>query len=218
MRAGPSHPTLRVVGVLVVAALGLGAPSIVAAQDETLPLALTPAQQEGPYYPVEIPSDHDADLTFVGDSGTVAAGRPMDLEGVLLDSTGGPIEGAVVEIWQTDALGVYLHPGDPGFPERDESFQGYGTSETDADGAWAFRTILPEIYGGRPRHIHAKVQVEGEDVLTTQIYFSGGDIPEAGTIEESGSELDALLIEVIAETDEDGAEILRAEHRLVVEP
>ena len=185
------------------------------AQDEP-PLMLTPSQQEGPYYPVEIPSDHDADLTVVGDAETVAAGQPLLLHGVLLDSSGEPIEGAVVEIWQTDAVGIYLHPGDPDFEDRDTAFQGFGTSVTDADGIWAFRTILPEVYGSRPRHIHAKVKVGDETVLTTQIYFSGGDIPAEGALEATGGELDALLVAVEAVVAEDGSEVLTAEHAVVV--
>ena len=217
MRPGTPPPTWRALGALAAVALVFGAIAPVAAQEAaTEPLMLTPAQQEGPFYPVEIPADVDADLTVVGDSETVALGQPLVLQGLLLDSTGQPIEGAVVEIWQTDAFGVYLHPGDPGFDDRDPAFQGFGTSTTDAEGAWAFRTILPELYGGRPRHIHAKVKVADETVLTTQVYFSGGDIPDEGTLEMSGSELDALLIEVVADTDEDGEAILTAGHRLVV--
>ena len=216
MRAGHSHPTLRPLGALAVAALVLGAITPVMAQEDAEPLFVTPPQPEGPFYPVEIPDDHDADLTIVGDSGQVAAGQPLVLEGVLLDPEGAPIEGALIEIWQTDAFGAYLHPDDARYADRDQAFQGFGSSETDAQGAWAFRTILPELYGGRPRHIHAKVRIGDDEVLTTQIYFSGGDIPDEGTLELTGTEQDALLIEVIAEEDEEGDRILTAEHRLVV--
>lgn len=184
--------------------------------EEGSPLALTPAQQEGPFYPLEIPADHDADLTKVEGSDEHAAGEVLVLDGVVLRVDGTPIEGAAVEIWQTDAYGVYLHPGDPDFAERDSAFQGFGEATSDVDGAWSFRTILPEVYGGRPRHIHAKVKVDDATVLTTQIYFSGGDIPSEGSIGESGTDLDALLVEVHAELDERGAEVLKARHLLVV--
>jgi protocatechuate 3,4-dioxygenase beta subunit len=216
MSAGRFHPRPHLLGALVVFAVALGTTAPVVAQETDEPVALTPSQQEGPYYPVEIPVDHDADLTVVGESEVVATGQPLMLEGVLLDAGGAPIEGAVVEIWQTDAFGVYLHPGDPGYADRDAAFQGFGASSTDAQGTWAFRTILPELYGGRPRHIHAKVKVDDETVLTTQIYFSGGDIPSDGALEETGSELDALLVEVHAAADEDGTEVLTAHHLLVV--
>ncbi len=208
-------------GLAAISAAGLltiGASATMAAQDEDV-LVLTPPQVEGPYYPVEVPLDHDADLTVVEGSGAVAAGDVLLLEGVLVRADGTPVAGGTVEIWQTDAMGVYLHPGDPGFADRDPAFQGFGTTVTDAAGAWAFRTILPEVYGSRPRHIHAKVKVDGETVLTTQIYFSGGDIPAEGALAETGTELDALLVEVHAAADDDGeggGPTLTAEHTLVI--
>jgi protocatechuate 3,4-dioxygenase beta subunit len=202
---GPAASTLLVLGVFNAAG----------AQDEES-LALTPAQVEGPFYPLEIPLDHDADLTVVEGSEEVAAGTPLVLEGVLLRADGSPLEGATIQIWQTDAHGVYLHPGDPGLADRDVAFQGFGESVTDAEGAWAFRTILPEVYGGRPRHIHAKVVAGDQTLLTTQIYFSGGDIPAEGALEQTGTELDALLVEPLLQADEDGLQTLTAYHRLVV--
>ena len=204
---------LGAVGAAGLLALAAWAPAL--AEDHAS-LVLTPSQAEGPYYPVEIPEDRDPDLTVVDGSDEVAGGDVLELSGVLLREDGTALEGATVEIWQTDALGVYLHPADPGYDDRDSAFQGFGTSLTDAEGAWAFRTILPELYGSRPRHIHAKVKVDDETVLTTQIYFSGGDIPAEGALEETGTELDALLVKVRAVDDEDGARILTAEHTLVL--
>jgi protocatechuate 3,4-dioxygenase beta subunit len=180
------------------------------------PLVLTPSQQEGPFYPVELPADRDSDLTVVEGSAGPAGGETLLLDGSLVTLDGEPVEGAVVEIWQTDDLGVYLHPQDPGFADRDEAFQGYGESVTDASGAWSFRTILPELYGGRPRHIHAKVKVEGETALTTQIYFSGGDIPETGTVAVTDALTDALTIEAVSDVDANGKPVLRAEHIIVI--
>ena len=81
---------------------------------------------------------------------------------------------------------------------------------------WSFRTILPDIYGGRPRHIHAKVRIDGQDVLTTQIYFSGGDIPGDGSVEQTGSELDLLMVEALRVPADDGSEILGAQHVIVL--
>lgn len=217
MRPGTPSPTLRALGALGAVALILGTVAPVAAQEgATEPLALTPPQQEGPFYPVEIPADRDSDLTVIEGSEARASGEVLLLEGLLLRPDGSAVEGAVVEIWQTDDRGVYLHPRDPGFPDRDEAFQGFGESITDEDGAWTFRTILPEVYGGRPRHIHAKVKLEDQTLLTTQVYFSGGDIPAEGALEQTGTELDALLVEAFADEDEDGAAILRAQHLLVV--
>jgi protocatechuate 3,4-dioxygenase beta subunit len=145
-----------------------------------------------------------------------AAGQTLLIDGDLLTLDGAPVEGAVVEIWQTDDRGVYLHPQDPGIADRDPAFQGYGESVTDEAGSWSFRTILPELYGGRPRHIHAKVKVGDQTVLTTQIYFSGGDIPAEGTVAVTDAVTDALTVEALADVDADGEAVLRASHRIVI--
>lgn len=98
-------------------------------------------------------------------------GEPLILFGQVLDVNGVPIPDAAVEIWQTDASGVYDHPNDPTTANRDLTFQFYGTSMTDADGWYVFRTILPGEYEPRPRHIHFKVKQQGVTVLTSQFYF-----------------------------------------------
>ena len=166
--------------------------------------------------PVASPEDRDADLTVVLGMRAPALGEPLIVSGWLLRPDGPAVEGATVEIWQTDHQGVYLHPGDPDFERRDRGFQGYGESVTDADGRWSFRTILPEVYGSRPRHIHAKVRLDGSELLTTQIYFSGGDIPPEGAVDLTGTELDALIVEAVRRTREDGEALLTAEHLLIV--
>ena len=95
----------------------------------------------------------------------------LALKGRVLDTTGAPVTGARVEVWQVDHQGIYLHPGDPGLAKRDKAFQGYGEARTDAAGAFVFRTISPPAYAGRPRHIHAKITPPGGATLTTQLYF-----------------------------------------------
>ena len=203
-------------GSLVVSS---GTAAVAASPDATEQpdaLVVTPSQPEGPFYPVELPVDRDADLTLVAGADGPAAGEPLLLVGQLLTVDGGPVEGAVIEIWQTDDGGVYLHPQDPEIAARDSAFQGYGQSLTDEAGAWSFRTILPEIYGGRPRHIHAKIKIAGETALTTQIYFSGGDIPGEGTVPITDDVTDALTVEAFADLDADGNAVLRASHLIVI--
>ncbi len=141
----------------------------------TLPLALTPAQTEGPYYPVNKPADTDNDLTIVAGSDTPAAGEVLLLSGRVLDVNAQPIAGVTVQIWQTDSQGIYLHPDDPKLSQRDPNFQSYGESLTGADGSYGFKTILPGLYEPRPRHIHVKVVKDGETLLTTQFYFTGDE-------------------------------------------
>ena len=85
-----------------------------------------------------------------------------------------PIRGATIEIWQCDANGVYLHSGSAGGHEKqDSNFQGYGRFLTASSGAYLFRTIKPVPYTGRTPHIHAKVRINGRELLTTQLYIKG---------------------------------------------
>lgn len=133
-------------------------------------LRATPAQTEGPFYPLDLPDDHDADLL---QHGTLAStrGQPAIVGGTLTDLDGRPLRGGVVEIWQCDAGGVYRHPGDP--RPHDPAFQGFGRTTVDADGRWRFRTLRPVAYSGRTPHIHVKVRLGARELLTTQLYVAG---------------------------------------------
>ena len=91
----------------------------------------------------------------------------------MLDKRGGIVKGAMLEIWQCDANGIYNHPGDNGLKRRDAAFQGYGRTTVDGDGRYAFRTIRPVAYPGRTPHIHFKVHAPGAGRLTTQMYVAG---------------------------------------------
>src|SRR4051812_33196030 len=83
---------------------------------------LTPAQTEGPFYPVELPQDTDADLLRKG-TRQYARGQAAWVDGVVTDLQGKPVSGAQVEIWQCDQEGHYHHPGDRG--RADPDFQGF---------------------------------------------------------------------------------------------
>jgi len=127
----------------------------------------TPAQTEGPFYPVEFPRDSDHDLLRNG-TARYAKGQPAWVSGQLRDLQGRPLAGAQVEIWQCDEAGHYHHPGDGG--RADPAFQGFGRVTVGADGQWRFRTIRPVAYGGRTPHIHLKVRLDRRELLTTQLY------------------------------------------------
>ncbi len=101
-----------------------------------------------------------------------ANGELLILYGQILDNAGNPVSNAGIEIWQTDASGVYDHPQDPGTNSRDTAFQFFGSTTADNDGWYAFRTIMPGRYEPRPRHIHFKVKQDGNTLLTSQFYFS----------------------------------------------
>jgi len=134
---------------------------------------VTPGQTEGPFYPVSFPADTDADLVLVKGQAALAMGQITHVSGRVLDHRGEIVRGAMVEIWQCDANGIYNHPRAPGHARHDRGFQGYGRTQVDAVGRYAFRTIRPVAYPGRAPHIHFKVHAPGLGRLTTQLYIAG---------------------------------------------
>jgi protocatechuate 3,4-dioxygenase beta subunit len=136
-------------------------------------LTLTPAQTEGPYYPNQLPLDQDNDLLIVNDGITPALGTVAWISGRILDRTGSPIRNALIEIWQADNLGSYIHTQGAQNGRRDGNFQGYGRFQTSSNGAYLFRTIKPGLYTGRERHVHAKITLPTGRTLTTQLYVEG---------------------------------------------
>lgn len=134
------------------------------------PPSPTPAQAQGPFYPRVLPADRDHDLVQIAGRDRPAAGTVAHVEGRVGDVRGQPVAGALVEIWQCDVHGRYLRPADDGPGPRDENFQGYGQVRTDAAGAYAFRTIRPVPYAGRPPHIHFQITHPRHPRLVTQLY------------------------------------------------
>jgi protocatechuate 3,4-dioxygenase beta subunit len=87
-----------------------------------------------------------------------------------------PLEGAWVDIWHCNALGVYSDVSDPGFDTGGQQFlRGYQV--TDANGVAVFTTIYPGWYSGRTVHIHFKIRTgmsERESSFydfTAQLFF-----------------------------------------------
>jgi protocatechuate 3,4-dioxygenase beta subunit len=142
---------------------------------EELARVRTPPQTEGPFYPNKLPLDTDNDLLVINDAITPAVGEITHLTGRILDAKGKPVRNALVEIWQCDGKGVYIHTGDSGRKEdqRDKNFQGFGRFLTGARGEYYFRTIKPVPYPGRTPHIHFKIKRSGKELLTTQCYIKG---------------------------------------------
>lgn len=136
-------------------------------------LVRTPAQTEGPFYPDKLPLDTDNDLIIINDETTPAVGEVTHLTGRILDAKGGPIRNALVEIWQVDGKGSYIHSKDLLRARADEHFQGFGRFLTGSTGEYYFRTIKPVKYPGRCPHIHVKVRKGSKELLTTQCYVKG---------------------------------------------
>lgn len=170
----------------------------------------TPAQSEGPFYPVSPPADTDADLLRQG-AATYAKGQPCWLDGQVRDTAGRPLAGAVVEIWQCDAEGHYRHPRDG--DRADPDFQAFGRAQADAQGRYRFRTIRPVAYSGRTPHIHLKVKQGQRTLLTTQLYVAGDPGNAADFLWRRLSEADRAALTVPFQPAADG---LRASFDIVV--
>lgn len=136
-------------------------------------LVRTPRQTEGPFYPDHLPLDTDNDLIVVNDSLNPAVGEVTWLSGRVLDGRGDPVRNALVEIWQCDQHGVYLHSKSDNAAKRDRNFQGFGRFLTGSTGEYVFRTIKPVPYPGRTPHIHFAIKLKGRKEFVTQCYIKG---------------------------------------------
>lgn len=137
-------------------------------------LVLTPPSSEGPYYPDHLPLDQDSDLTMILGGKAPAGGTVTELGGRLLNADGKPVADRVIELWQTDVNGCYLHSkGVQKGKERDPAFQGYGKIVTNEKGEYRFRTIKPGLYSGRTLHWHVAVNEGEKRLLTTQLFIAG---------------------------------------------
>lgn len=162
-------------------------------------LTRTPAQTEGPFYPNKLPLDTDNDLIIINETITPAVGEITHLTGKILDAKGNPVRNALVEIWQCDAKGVYLHTNDSDQKKDilDKHFQGFGRFLTGSSGEYYFRTIKPVPYSIRTPHIHFKIKKAGKELLTTQCYIKGHPGNEKDAIymrTPAGKPRDALTV------------------------
>lgn len=137
----------------------------------------TEADAMGPFYVAGTPVVDD--LNRHGEPG-----EPLLLSGRILSAAEGtpPIEGARVEIWQTDGESRY-HPQDRGdyADFADQEIDLRGTVITGADGTYAVQTVVPGAYVPRPRHFHYRITAPGHAALVTQLYVTGD-----GTLSQPG--------------------------------
>ena len=186
---------------MLTASAGLAATAISATAIGN-PVAVTPANPEGPFYPKHQQVDMDTDLTRIEGQTERAQGTVIRVTGQVLDDQGEPIEGALVDIWQANTHGRYHHEDDPNTAPRDPNFQGWGMVKSDAEGRYSFTTIKPGAYGvdegwTRPPHIHYKVSRRGFHEITTQMYFSGETLNEPDALLQSVAEdsRDSLVVD-----------------------
>jgi protocatechuate 3,4-dioxygenase beta subunit len=146
--------------------------------------ALEPADPEGVELLAPVFGERDvdpveADLTVQHDGEPI--GERMVVTGRLVDTDGRPVRGQLVEIWQANAAGRYVHQGDQHPAPLDPHFTGNGRCLTDDDGVYRFTTIRPGPYpwrnhhnAWRPAHIHFSVfGTAMTHRLVTQMYFPG---------------------------------------------
>ena len=144
---------------------------------------------EGPFYIPDAPRfDGEGNLPMRDDE----PGTPLTFRGQVSSVDGTPLPGAKVEIWHADAVGFYSQFA-PALPEWNLR----GTVIADAEGRFAVHTVQPAPYqiphdgstgklieaagwhAWRPAHLHLKVSADGHQLITTQLYFKGGDYIES---------------------------------------
>lgn len=142
-------------------------------------LQQTPSQSRGPFYPDDLPLDRDNDLIIINENLTPAIGAVLHVSGHVYSTSGRAVKNALVEIWQTDSNGKYIHSQDYSISENDVNFQGFGRFLTDSSGRYRFRTVRPAAYGSaffrRTPHIHFAISAAGYTPLSTQMYFADED-------------------------------------------
>src|SRR5881398_1551771 len=121
IRTSIHHTRRRFVQGLTLGAAAYCVPGLFAEE-----LIATPRVTEGPFYPDKLPLDTDNDLLIINDSITPAVGQITHLTGRILGPMGQAIRNAIIEIWQVDANGAYIHSADASSGRNDKNFQGYG--------------------------------------------------------------------------------------------
>ena len=108
-------------------------------------------------------------------------GQRIIVSGRVLDDAGRPIPRTVIEIWQANAAGRYMHAADQWDAPLDPNFTGVGRVVADAAGAYRFVSVKPGAYpwknhdnAWRPAHIHLSLMGPAFATrLVTQMYFEG---------------------------------------------
>lgn len=167
---------------------------------KALALMPTPSETEGPFYPVINQKDKDADLTQIEGYINRADGQYIVISGRVIDVSGRPVGKAMLDIWQADANGRYRHPRDPNKSRLDHNFQGWAVIQTDEEGLYRFKTVMPGAYPAsstwtRPPHIHVKIFKPGYVALTTQMYFPNQELNKSDLLlsQKSAIEQSAMV-------------------------
>ena len=146
------------------------------------PLIVLPhmlSELSGPVFGHNSVRASDRDLTAQHKGAPI--GERIIVHGRVLDDAGRPVPNALIEIWQANAAGRYLHKVDQHDAPLDPNFSGAGRLLTTSEGTFEFKTIKPGSYpwgnhynAWRPAHIHFSLFGAGLlSRLVTQMYFPG---------------------------------------------
>jgi len=161
------------------------------------PLTLT--ERTGPLALEERFGITPADIARLSPGAPRALGQYIEVSGRLTDEDGAPLAGAMVEIWQANAAGKYIHEMDRHEAPVDPNFTGLGRFVTDAEGCYKFRSIKPGAYPviesdwwWRPPHIHFSIfGPSWMDRFITQIFFPGEPLNEVDLLLNAVADLEA---------------------------
>jgi protocatechuate 3,4-dioxygenase beta subunit len=144
-----------------------------------VPLPETLSERTGPAFGEDAVGELDNDLTRQHRGEPL--GERIVVSGRVLDTDGRPVRNTLIEIWQANAAGRYLHDNDQHPAPLDPNFSGAGRCLTDAEGGYSFTTVKPGSYpwrnhpnAWRPAHIHLSIFGRAfTERLVTQMYFPG---------------------------------------------
>lgn len=161
-----------------------------------IPLKQTLSEMTGPVYGHECVGPLDHDMTKNARVNGEPLGERIVVAGRVLDEDGKPLPNTLLEVWQANAAGRYIHKNDQHDAPLDPNFRGSGRCVTDGDGRYKFYSIKPGAYpwgnhpnGWRPNHIH--FSLFGPSFVTrliTQMYFPGDPLLDLDPIYKSSPE------------------------------
>jgi protocatechuate 3,4-dioxygenase beta subunit len=155
-----------------------------------LPIKAQLSNLHAPVYGHEQIGELDHDLTRNAARNGSPLGERIVVKGRVMDELGRPVRHTLVEIWQANAAGRYVHKVDQHDAPLDPNFLGAGRTLTDAEGRFKFYTVKPGAYpwgnhfnAWRPNHIHFSLLGDClASRLVTQMYFPGDPLLELDPI------------------------------------
>ncbi|MCX7960711.1 MAG: protocatechuate 3,4-dioxygenase subunit beta [Burkholderiales bacterium] len=185
---------------------------------------LTLSETTGPLEPARRLRPLGGELAGAGERRAI--GQAIRLRLRIVDQGGVPVAGALVEMWQANAAGRYVHPNDDDHAPLDPNFYGAARLVADADGRIEIRTVKPGAYPvptrdgwWRPPHVHFSVFGRVWLArLVTQMYFPGEPLNAQDRILNAVADPEArerLIARLVPPTGDPYDELVY-EHRIVV--